>query len=80
MARSTASVDNQDIWADLLGLADRQAGELALLRGLLGVLCKSGELKGAAVYTEGGDCFQQKSKTFANWVSSIERSPVACSS
>jgi sigma-B regulation protein RsbU (phosphoserine phosphatase) len=60
MARSTASVDNQDIWADLLGLADRQAGELALLRGLLGVLCKSGELKGAAVYTEGGDCFQQE--------------------
>jgi sigma-B regulation protein RsbU (phosphoserine phosphatase) len=60
MAQSTAPVGNQDIWADLLGLADRQAGEQALLRGLLGVLCKSGELKGAAVYSGGGGCFRQE--------------------
>jgi sigma-B regulation protein RsbU (phosphoserine phosphatase) len=60
MAQSTAPVGNQDIWADLLGLADRQAGEQALIRGLLGGLCKSGELKGAAVYTEGGGSFRQE--------------------
>ncbi|MEE9561964.1 MAG: SpoIIE family protein phosphatase [Thermoanaerobaculia bacterium] len=60
MAQSTASVDNQDIWADLLGLADRQAGEQALLRGLLGVLCKSADLKGAAIYAEGGEKFRQE--------------------
>jgi sigma-B regulation protein RsbU (phosphoserine phosphatase) len=60
MAQSIASVDNQDIWAGLLGLAGPQGGDQALLRGLLGVLCKSSELKGAAIYSQGGEKFRQE--------------------